>query len=278
MLNSKPRIRKYLVYLLLGSAIICFILSIYYVTTFFSTKSFQSLNFPTFAAMYSYAAWRAELMTNFSSYMRFGVILASLGFVIRSASSRSIKVAILLNVGLLNFSFVVTAHGMDALYNLFPQIFYSFVSSGFDYFLSGLSATCPSCGYSISLITSQIIWDLYCLTTLLTIGILCFALYRKSSTSTFKPLTKSVQIMALSVLPLGLEIFVFDHAEFNLHVTTSQVGTALVWFTNADLLYTSAAVLLLTFALDLLSEKISPFLRSIEVNRRTIKRQRIRQK
>jgi hypothetical protein len=84
--------------------------------------------------------------------------------------------------------------------------------------------------------------------------------------------------MSLSVLPLGLEIFVFDHAEFNLHVITSQVGTALVWFTNADLLYASTANLLVTLALNFLSEGFSPFFGIIEVKGRLLVRQRNRQK
>ncbi len=220
--------------------------------------------------MFAYAAWHAELMTNFSSFIRFGVILTSLGFVIRSASSRSIKIAILLNVGLLNFSFVVTAHVMDALYNTFPVIFKAVVVSGFDFLLSGLSATCPFCGFSISLITSQIIWDFYCLATVLIIGILCFALYRKSLPN-LPSLIRSIQVMSLSVLPLGLEIFFFDNAEFNLHVTTSQIGTMLVWFTNADLLYSSSAILLVTLALDLLGGRFSPFFRVVEGGRKAIK-------
>ncbi len=49
----------------------------------------------------------------------------------------------------------------------------------------------------------------------------------------------TLQICSLTFLPLGIEIFFFDHPEWNLHVTELQVSYNLVpWFTNADLFFT----------------------------------------
>lgn len=48
------------------------------------------------------------------------------------------------------------------------------------------------------------------------------------------------QILSLTFIPLGLEIFTFDHAEWGLHVTQFQAEYNVIpWFTNADLFFVS---------------------------------------
>lgn len=52
-------------------------------------------------------------------------------------------------------------------------------------------------------------------------------------------IVRTLQICSVSFLPLGIEIFFFDHSEWNLHVTEFQASYNLVpWFTNADLFFT----------------------------------------
>ncbi len=46
-------------------------------------------------------------------------------------------------------------------------------------------------------------------------------------------------------MALPVEVFLFDRHEFGLHVMDAQVGTSVLWFSNADLL----AVLALALAL-----------------------------
>ncbi|MDG6934734.1 MAG: hypothetical protein JRN68_08545 [Nitrososphaerota archaeon] len=65
------------------------------------------------------------------------------------------------------------------------------------------------------------------------------------------------QVFSLALLPLGLEIFAFDHSEWNLHVTQFQADYGIFpWFTNADLFFVSTVMFV---AVTLL--KWSPFLR-----------------
>jgi len=56
-------------------------------------------------------------------------------------------------------------------------------------------------------------------------------------------LLRAFEITSLTVLPLGLEIFLFDRFEFNVHASDIQALTGTAWFTNADVLYLSSAIL-----------------------------------
>jgi hypothetical protein len=56
-------------------------------------------------------------------------------------------------------------------------------------------------------------------------------------------LLRAFEITSLTILPLGLEIFFFDRFEFNIHASDIQVLTGMAWFTNADVLYLSSAIL-----------------------------------
>jgi hypothetical protein len=64
------------------------------------------------------------------------------------------------------------------------------------------------------------------------------SIYRRfENRGTGTALLRVVQLTSLSLMPLGLEILLFDRSEFNLHVSHLQQDSGLfVWFTNADLL------------------------------------------
>jgi hypothetical protein len=63
----------------------------------------------------------------------------------------------------------------------------------------------------------------------------------------WKACLRSLQIMGLSFMTIGLEIFDFDASEFNLHATQLQASYGvLVWFSNADLLYLGTAIFVAT--------------------------------
>ncbi len=51
-----------------------------------------------------------------------------------------------------------------------------------------------------------------------------------------KKLVHSFEFVLLTVLPLPIEVYLFDRREFTLHVMDAQIGTSWQWFTNADLL------------------------------------------
>ncbi len=66
-------------------------------------------------------------------------------------------------------------------------------------------------------------------------------LFRRSGTGV--ALLRALEITSLAILPLGLEIFFFDRPEFNVHASDIQVLAGAAWFTNADVLYLSSAIL-----------------------------------
>lgn len=58
-------------------------------------------------------------------------------------------------------------------------------------------------------------------------------------------LRKVAQVVSLALMPLGVEIFVFDNSEWNLHVTQFQATyNMLPWFTNADLFFVTITLFL----------------------------------
>jgi hypothetical protein len=53
---------------------------------------------------------------------------------------------------------------------------------------------------------------------------------------TGRRLVHSLEFAVVALLPLPLEVYLFDRREFSLHVMDAQIGTSLQWFSNADLL------------------------------------------
>jgi hypothetical protein len=56
-------------------------------------------------------------------------------------------------------------------------------------------------------------------------------------------LLRAFEITSLTILPLGLEIFFLDRSEFNIHASAIQRLAGMAWFTNADVLFLSSAIL-----------------------------------
>jgi hypothetical protein len=69
-----------------------------------------------------------------------------------------------------------------------------------------------------------------------------------------KATLRMLEIGSLSVLPLGVEIYIFDYGEFWIHASIAQVKAGFIpWFTNADLLFLSAGILSVTAIIELRS-------------------------
>ena len=66
---------------------------------------------------------------------------------------------------------------------------------------------------------------------------------------------RATQVGSLVMMPLGLEVYLFDRSEYGLHFTLAQQSFGLAWFTNADLLYLSTIVFVGTTALLFLSRQ-----------------------
>lgn len=74
-----------------------------------------------------------------------------------------------------------------------------------------------------------------------------FLLYRRDGKA--KSLAKTLRLISLSAMPLGLEILLFDAKEFGTHVSLIQQSQGILpWFSNEDLLVLSTSVFLVTAA------------------------------
>jgi hypothetical protein len=63
---------------------------------------------------------------------------------------------------------------------------------------------------------------------------------------------RAFEITSVAVLPLGIEIYFFDHGQFNIHASDIQVKLGLAWFTNAEVLYLSLSILVVTLLIEVL--------------------------
>lgn len=56
-------------------------------------------------------------------------------------------------------------------------------------------------------------------------------------------MVRMLQVGSLVVMPLGIEIYIFDRREFWIHASIAQVKTGFIpWFSNADVLFASIGV------------------------------------
>jgi hypothetical protein len=95
--------------------------------------------------------------------------------------------------------------------------------------------------------------DSICLGLLLTTVVIAFLLGTRRGIGL--AVARATQAGSLVVAPLGLEVYLFDRSEYNLHLTVVQQALGLAWFTNADLLYLSAIIFVSTTVLLFLSRQ-----------------------
>ncbi len=89
-----------------------------------------------------------------------------------------------------------------------------------------------------------------CETVAFTVLIFCLSLslfYRKGI---MVAVLRAFEITSATILPLGLEMWIFDRSEFQVQTSVIQISTRFAWFTNADLLYISSLVFFLTIMLE----------------------------
>jgi hypothetical protein len=79
-----------------------------------------------------------------------------------------------------------------------------------------------------------------------TLAVFVISLFLFQSSGIRVSLLRAFEITSLTILPLGLEIFLFDRFEFNMHASDIQVLAGMAWFTNADVLIFSSIVLGIT--------------------------------
>jgi hypothetical protein len=161
-----------------------------------------------------------------------------------SRQRRSIlKIVFLESALLLEISFAVTSQALSmdnihsyVIYQLLPKISFGGIKSysfqDWDYYCLVLSAICAFCIFFI------------------------FAKKYKYKIS----LLQTLQVVTLLLLPLEIEILVFDRSEFFIRVMQTQSDWSSGWFTNADLFSLLIGILAIT---TLLSLRIHFHLRTI---------------
>jgi len=112
------------------------------------------------------------------------------------------------------------------------------LSSLFSYLLSAFASTAA-------------IWDIACCSLISLIFILYFVRIRKIS-GPVQTVIKSLQLVSLVVLPLGIEIYLFSNMQFNIPIARILFYTPLSWITNSLLLYGCAVIFILTTLMRLL--------------------------
>jgi hypothetical protein len=62
---------------------------------------------------------------------------------------------------------------------------------------------------------------------------------------------RAFEITSAAILPLGLEIYLFDYGQFNIHASDIQVLVGFAWFTNADVLVVTTGILVAAFFIEI---------------------------
>ena len=83
-----------------------------------------------------------------------------------------------------------------------------------------------------------------------TVFVISLFLFRRSGIGV--ALLRGFEITSLTILPLGIEIFFFDRLQFNIHASDIQVLAGMAWFTSADVLFLTSAVLGMALLVDMI--------------------------
>jgi hypothetical protein len=181
------------------------------------------------------------LIANSSLFLRLGLIAVCASLVFFFRNPLSIKLNLIPNLLLLNVSYLATSHAITGSFIDSPII---------SYLYSGQENLMPFTGVAYEIV-SRNFWDFTCL---LSLGIVCSSIFWLSRKNLRTAVIRTIQALCLSLIPLGIEMGVFDSSEINLHVGSALESTPLAWFSNIDLLWASSIVLglitLLGFALD----------------------------
>jgi hypothetical protein len=87
---------------------------------------------------------------------------------------------------------------------------------------------------------------------LFTLAVFVISLFLFQKSGIIVALLRAFEITPLTILPLGLEIFFFDGFQFNIHASDIQVLAGIAWFTNADVLFLSSAVLAIAILVEVM--------------------------
>jgi hypothetical protein len=102
---------------------------------------------------------------------------------------------------------------------------------------------------------------------LFTLGVFVISLFLFRRSGIGVALLRAVEITSLTILPLGLEIFFFDPFQFNIHASDIQVLAGLAWFTNADVLYLSSAILGIALLVEVMRHGTGKAIRARSIKR-----------
>ncbi len=236
----KPKIQVIVAFGLCLSALGSLLLAVHFLSLVATLYSIPTPKSPEEIMAWS-EAWLEAMRYSYYSVSAF-VVTCILSFLVclilafpRYKNRRSYaKMLLLVSGSLLNAFFIWTAHvpageiGVSLRILVFTAIY------------DGISVGIPA--------PAQ---DYICLGLLLTT--IAAAFFLAISAGIKLAIARATQAGSLVMMPLGLEVFLFDRSEYDLHFSLAQQSFGLTWFTNADLLYLSAIVFMGTTALLFLS-------------------------
>lgn len=85
---------------------------------------------------------------------------------------------------------------------------------------------------------------------LFTLGVFVISLLLFKGKGARAALLRAFEITSVVAFPLGIEIYFFDRNTFNIHASDIQVRAGFAWFTNADVLYLTSAILATTLIIE----------------------------
>jgi len=181
-------------------------------------------------------------------------------------NSRILLGPMIASLVLLNAYFAWTSHALDGLPTLknaigvFAAIQVD-LSGTSSWFSQSAASFCSSVQQSCSVpdVALREFIDSETLTLVGMVGVSAYLYF--NGEGRVRALARALQMVSLALVPLGLEILIFDFREFGIHVSVAQQSLGILpWFSNEDLLILSATVFLTTSAFSMSEaqwEKIS---------------------
>jgi hypothetical protein len=229
----KIRIQVIVVYGLCLSALACFLLAVHFLSLVTTLYSIATPEFPE-----EMIAWWNAVQYYAYSVGTFLVTCILMFFVAfpRFRNKRSLaKMLLVVSGSFLNAFFMWSAHVLTG-----------------------------EAGVSLSMLALVVISDATSLGMPYPQDYICLGLFLTTIAAAFflgmprgmkLAVARATQAGSLVMMPLGIEVYLFDRSEYNLHFSMALQSYGLTWFTNADLLYLSAVVFVGTTALLFLSRQ-----------------------
>ncbi len=213
-MNRKP-IQRYASLGLFGAAGLSFSIGLYYFIEHLVTQNPTDELFSSSAKMYSEYFLFYQSLNMMYLFVKVGLVLSAIALIFLPVRGRSL--AHIVNI---------TARKIVIFSATVLQVYFLWTSDAL------IKVGVPFKPFELG---SLVIVDILC-------GILAISLLTFSYISTHSVIA-TIGNFSLVLIPLGLEVYLFNRADFGLYVISSQgYYNILTWFTNADLLVLSSVM------------------------------------